>query len=71
MTKLLDEAIGEIRRLPPETQDEIGRYLLQLASHEPLDPETISALDEAEAQIARGERASLGSVCAFWRAQGL
>jgi hypothetical protein len=71
MTKLLDEAIAEIRRLPPEQQDDIGRYLLQLASEEPLDPETIAALDEAEAEIARGERASLESVRAFWRSQGL
>lgn len=71
MTKLLDEAIAEIRRLPPETQDDIGRYLLQLASQEPLDADTIAALDEAEAQLARGERASPEAVRAFWRSQGL
>ena len=71
MTKLLNEAIAEIRRLPPETQDDIGRYLLRLASQEPLEPDVIAALDEAEAGIARGERASPESVRAFWRSQGL
>jgi hypothetical protein len=67
MTKLLDEAIAEIRRLPPEQQDDIGRYLLQLAAAEPLDADTIAALDEAEAQIARGEVVRGEDLKAFWR----
>jgi hypothetical protein len=67
MTKLLDEAIAEIRRLPPEQQDDIGRYLLQLASEEPLDADTIAALDEAEAQIARGEVVRGEDLKDFWR----
>jgi hypothetical protein len=71
MTKLLDEAVIAIRRLPPETQDDLGRFLLELASEEPLTPDEIAALDEAEAEIARGERASLESVRAFWRSHGL
>ncbi len=67
MTKLLDEAIAEIRRLPPEQQDDIGRYLLQLASEELLDADTIAALDEAEAQIARFEVVRGEDLKAFWR----
>jgi hypothetical protein len=67
MTKLLDEAIAEIRRLPPEEQDDIGRYLLQLASQEPLDAEVVAALDEAEAQIARGDVIKGEDLKAFWR----
>ncbi len=67
MTKLLDEAIAEIRRLPPEQQDDIGRYLLQLASEEPLEAGAIAALDEAEAQIARGEVVRGEDLKAFWR----
>ncbi len=71
MTKLLDEAVIAVRRLPPETQDDLGRFLLALADDAPLSPDEIAALDEAEAEIARGERASPESVRAFWRSHGL
>jgi hypothetical protein len=71
MTKLLDEAMTAVRRLPAATQDDIGRFLLDLASEAPLEPDEIAALDEAEAEIARGERAPAESVRAFWRSHGL
>ncbi len=71
MTELLEQAIAAIRHLPAETQDELGRFLLKLASEEPLPPDVIAALDEAEAELARGERASPESVQAFWRSHGL
>lgn len=71
MTKLLDEAMTAVRRLPQATQDDIGRFLLELASEPPLEPDEIAALDEAEAEIARGERAPAESVRAFWRSHGL
>ena len=71
MTKLFDEAVIAVRRLPADTQDDIGRFLLELASETPLDPDEIAAIEEAEAEIARGERASPESVRAFWRSRGL
>ncbi len=71
MTKLLEQAIDAVRRLPPETQDDLGRFLLELASDAPLHPDEIAALDEAEAEVARGERASPERVRAFWRSHGL
>ncbi len=71
MTKLLDDAVTAIRRLPPETQDDLGRFLLAPAEDAPLHPGEIAALDEAEAEIARGERAPAESVRAFWRSHGL
>lgn len=52
-------------------RDGLGRFLLELASEEPLHPDEIAALDEAEAEIARGERASPQDVRAFWRSHGL
>lgn len=70
MTKLLEQAINAVRRLP-ETQDDLGRFLLELASDAPLHPDEIAALDEAEAEVARGERASPERVRAFWRSHGL
>ncbi len=71
MTALLEQAIAAVRRLPRETQDDLGRFLLELASEEPLHPDEIAALDEAEAEIARARRASPESVRAFWRSHGL
>lgn len=71
MTKLLDEAVTAIRRLPPEMQDNLGRFLLDLASEAPLLPDEIAALEEAEAEIARGEGISGEEVRAFWRSHGL
>jgi hypothetical protein len=42
MTKLLDMAIEVVRALPPETQDEIARVVLQMAEAG-RDPEPITA----------------------------
>ncbi len=71
MTKLLEEAIDEVRRLAPEEQDDIARYLLQLVSQAPLEPDVIVALDEAEAEIARGEAIKGEDLKNFWRSLGL
>jgi hypothetical protein len=67
MTKLLDDAIAAVRTLPPETQDDIGRYLLQLIDAPPLSPDEIAALDEAEGQLLRGEIISGPQLDAFWK----
>jgi len=71
MTKLLEQAIDAVRRLPPETQDDLGRFLLELASEEPLTPDEIAAIDEAEAEIAHGEGISGKELQAFWRSLGV
>ena len=41
MTKLLDQALAAIRRLPSETQDEFARAMLTLAGDES-EPEAIA-----------------------------
>ena len=59
MTKLLDEAIERVRRLPETVQDEAAEILLSLASKcaEPvhIDDATRKAVQEGKAQASRGE----------------
>jgi predicted transcriptional regulator len=59
MTKLLEEAIERVRRLPEALQDEAAEILLSLASKcaEPvhLDDATRTAVREGKAQASRGE----------------
>jgi hypothetical protein len=73
MTTLIDQAVDAIKKLPPDIQDDLARLMLNLAIHtpEPLTPETIAALSEADAQIAQGERVSPETMHAFWQSQGL
>jgi hypothetical protein len=76
MTKLLDEAVETVRRLPPETQDEIARAMLALAGDESYDvyvltPEEEAAIAESEAEVARGEFAAGEEVRAVWAKFGL
>ncbi len=71
MTQLLNEAFEAVRKLPVAQQDDIGRYLLSIADETPLTPDEIAALDEAEAQIARGEFATDEEVRVFWAKHGL
>ena len=72
MTKLLEKAMEAVRQLPPDTQDEIARAMLQLAGNEG-EPETIEpghlpAVLEGLAQARRGEFASEAEVeAAFGR----
>jgi len=62
MTKLLDRALDAVRRLPPETQDEIARATMELAgdSGEPetIDPAHLPAVLEGLAQAERREFAT-------------
>ena len=71
MTKLVQQAVAAISRLPPETQDDIARLMLALteAGPTPLTPDEAAAIAEAEAEIARGERVPPETIQAFWRAQ--
>jgi hypothetical protein len=73
MTKLVEQAIAAISKLPPETQDDLARFTLALAGGkpEPLTADEAAAVAEAEAEIARGERAPPETIQAFWRAHGL
>jgi hypothetical protein len=73
MTKLVEQAIAAISKLPPETQDDIARLMLALAEDPPtpLTAEEADAIAEAEAEIARGERVPPETMQAFWRAHGL
>ena len=73
MTKLVEQAIAAISQLPPETQDDLARFMLELAagSPTPLTTDEAAAIAEAEAEIGRGERVAPETIQAFWRAHGL
>lgn len=73
MTKLLEQAVAAISRLPAETQDDLARLMLALAEDAPtpLTADEAAAIAEAEAEIARGERVPPEAVAAFWRTHGL
>ena len=59
MTKLLEQAIEAVRRLPADSQDDIARAILHLAGSEvevePLDPAHLAAVLEGLAQAKRRE----------------
>lgn len=50
MTKLLDQAIAEVRKLPLERQDEAAELLLSLAR---LDPASLHLTAEQAAEVER------------------
>jgi hypothetical protein len=72
MTKLLDEALKAVRRLPADSQDEIARAMLALAGTEtdgepvPLSEAERAAIALSKAAAARGEFASEEQVRAVW-----
>jgi len=71
MTKLLEEALEAVRRLPPSSQDDIARAMLVLAGDagepEPVDPAHLPAVLEGLAQAKRGEFATDHEVEAAFR----
>ena len=71
MTKLLEEAIEVVRRLPVDSQDDIARTILHLARSEleaePVDPTHLAALLEGLAQAKRREFATDDEVEAAFR----
>lgn len=75
MTELMKQAFDALTRLPAERQDDLARYILDLAddSHGPyvLGAEERAAIQEAEDQLARGERVSEETMRAFWSRHGL
>lgn len=71
MTKLLEQAMEAVRRLPEDTQDDIARTILQLAGSEiaaePVDPAHLTAVLEGLAQAKRREFATDAEVEAAFR----
>lgn len=61
MTKLLEDAIDAARKMHPETQDAIGRFIFDLfedSAPEPIPPEHRAAVLQGLRQARRGEFAS-------------
>jgi hypothetical protein len=62
MTKLLEQAIEAVRRLPADSQDNIARTILHLAGREaetePIDPAHLAAVIEGLSQAKRREFAT-------------
>lgn len=71
MTKLLQEALEAVSRLPSASQDEIARAMLQLAESngepEVIDPSHLPAVLEGLAQAGRREFAGESEVEAAFR----
>ena len=71
MTKLLEQAIEAVRRLPADSQDDIARAILHLAGSEvevePLDPAHLAAVLEGLAQAKPREFATDDEVEAAFR----
>jgi predicted transcriptional regulator len=74
MTKLLDEAIAKIQRLPEPEQDLAAEFLLTLVAKpsEPvkLDAETQAAIQGGIDQADRGEFVSDEEMAAFFARRG-
>jgi len=74
MTKLLEKGIEAIRKASAEEQDRAGELLLQLAARGSIYRLTKSEhheIDEALAEVERGEIASEGEVAVMKRRRGL
>jgi predicted transcriptional regulator len=75
MTKLLEQAIEKVRKLPEADQDDTAKMLLwAIEAAEgaiPVDDETAAAIDEGLAQARRGEFASETEVGALWKRHGV
>lgn len=71
MTKLLDMALDAVRRLPPDSQDEIARAMLTLSGNdgqpEDIDPGHLRAVLAGLDQATRREFASDEEIEAAFR----
>lgn len=61
MTKLLEQAIRQLRQLPEQMQDSAARAVLLQLEEEP-EPGDLEAIGEGRAQIERGEFITLGQL---------
>jgi hypothetical protein len=75
MTKLLEEAIQKIRKLPKADQDDAAAMLLSVASKNAeaveLDADIRAALKEGRTQASEGKFASDKDMAAFFRQHGV
>jgi hypothetical protein len=76
MTRLLDEAVEAVCRLPSDDQDDIARATIQLAGSDLAQPVVLSAEEReviARSKVAanRGEFATDEQVRAVWAKHGL
>jgi hypothetical protein len=76
MTKLLDEAVDAVRRLPADDQDDIARAIMRLAGSDlaapvVLSPDEREAIARSKAAAERGEFATDEQVRAVWAKHGL
>ena len=75
MSKLFEDAIEKVRKLPESDQDEAAEMLLSVASRgaEPvqLDAVTLAAVNEGREQARRGEFASDEDMAALFRRHGV
>jgi hypothetical protein len=75
MTKLLEQAIEQIREMPEAEQDLAAEVLLNIAAKkwepEKLDPATRAAILEGLAQAERGELVSAEEMTEFFRQRGV
>ena len=76
MTKLLDEAVEAVRRLPSAEQDDIARAIMRLAGSDlagpvALSPDEREAIARSKAAAERGEFATDEQVRAVWAKHGL
>jgi hypothetical protein len=75
MTELLEQAVDTVRGLPPETQDDLARLLLQLAGDEQpsvvLTAAEVASFGGSLAQASRRQFASDEKVRAIWAKHGL
>ena len=70
MIKLMEKALEAVRRLPPDSQDEIARAMLTLAGEdepEPIDAAHLSDVLESLAQAQRRRFATDAEVEAAFR----
>jgi len=75
MTKLLEQAIASVQKLPEAEQDETAEVLLSLVSRfrKPvrLDDETRAAIREGSEQARRGEFVSDDEMAEFFKRHGV
>lgn len=75
MTKLLEQAIAQVRALPPQDQDILAAVLLSMTEEGvgivPLDDDARAAIREGLAQARRGEFVPEAEIEALWKRHGL
>jgi predicted transcriptional regulator len=75
VTKLLEQVIEKLRKLPEAEQNEAAELLLNLVArrYQPieLDADTRSAVEEGLAQVERGDVVSEEEMGAFFRRLGV